>query len=259
MNWLKKIIQSSCQQIKKASLRGEWFLDDSGQSAFTDGDIGEYNHETYALSTKIPDELYDKYEKGQLTKKERYAIGEDFLQYMEHGGEAREWMVEKEGWIRVHGNNFELQKLNETSLSNIADFIYEELMNEEEIEQEEIYIDELDSGRTYSFVMADIIKALNSGQVHNLLALRRGPQYRYKEDKKYIAEQNRTMEEGLSLIDKIKMWLGTERYNNFVVPLVRDKTPVDQLLTLRHIDRLLPQMPGKNNQEIMLILEKVNK
>lgn len=146
MSWFKKIAL-----IKTAQLRGEWFLDDNGDATFADGDIGDYNHEAYALQVKIPDELYPKYENGTLSPEERFDIGEDFLKFMENGGEAREWMVLYEGWIRVHGHNFELYSLDRNKLDNILNFIYEQVGDITENNDFDIYIEDLNTGKTYDF------------------------------------------------------------------------------------------------------------
>jgi len=160
VNWFKKIIGS----VKRiASIRGEWFIDDSGFSQFADGDIGDLNHEAMALQTKVPDELWERFEKMDLTDEEIKEIGEDFCAYMWRGGEAREWMVEKENWIRVHGNNFELNTLDQSALDNIVNFLYKEL-DESEFENEEICIDELSSGRWYCINARQLIDSIDAGQ-----------------------------------------------------------------------------------------------
>ena len=173
MSWFKKIVN-----IKRASIRGEWFINDSGQSTFADGDIGDLNHEAAAIQAKVPEEHEERFGEyifgglEELTPEEVEDIGADFVEYMARGGEARTWMVEKEGWIRVHGNNFELQTLDEGTLNSIVDFIYGEL-EPQEWPTEDIYMAELSTGQTYEINVEQLIESVNSGQALARLKMRR--------------------------------------------------------------------------------------
>lgn len=212
MSWFTKVYKL----FKKALLRGEWFLEDSGNAIYSDGDIGDINHEMAAMQSKIPEELWDKYESGTLNEDERFEIGEDFLQHMEKGGEAREWMITHEGWIRVHDSNFELWQLNETTLSNIINFLGEELQNDFDDEENdtEIYVSEMSTGRIYNFWAKQLFNAQDSGSLARLLMRRKEPGIKEQEkaQKLQIEHQNLLMNEGMNLLQQVKQQYGT-RYN----------------------------------------------
>lgn len=42
-------VKANCRFAQTAWLRGEWWIDDLGESTFADGDIGDYNHEMLAM------------------------------------------------------------------------------------------------------------------------------------------------------------------------------------------------------------------
>lgn len=120
----------------RAAIQGEWFIDDSGNASFADGDIGDMNHEMLALEAMIPDEyLLEKYraqefESGEpLTPEDRQAIeaiAPGALSFLEGNGSAMEWMIYHHNWIRVHGHNFELNRIDPDAINRIANFLGEE-------------------------------------------------------------------------------------------------------------------------------------
>ncbi len=241
------------QFTKKAMgdpLRGEWFIDSSGYATFADGDVGDYNHESYALQSKVPEELWERYDNGRLTKKQRKEIGEEFLQYMEKGGEARQWMVEKEGWIRVHGSNFELLQLTEQQLDNITDFISEELSTygDEPEEDFDIYIEEISTGKTYEFSVQQLFSTHNQpGGLARLLM--RGntaydPNMRLQQEPQ--EQHNQLMSEALNMIQQIKATIGMEKYKH-VANAIAGKTTKAQVDILKQIITIMPQLITAND------------
>lgn len=160
-------IASSSQLTKTSELNGEYFIDDSGYASYADGDTGDYNHEMLAVEAMIGDEQLGErfgdymYVSGQpLTEEERQAIDDNepgFLDYMERGGEAREWVIEKHNWIRVHGENFQLMNFDQDAIKRIADFLGEQLMDADE--ESEVCIEEKSSGRMECFSPQEIFDA----------------------------------------------------------------------------------------------------
>lgn len=259
MNWLqKRSLFRRRLWLKTANLNGEWFIDDSGQATFADGDIGDFNHESYALQSKIPEELYERYENGKLTKRQRAEIGEEFLQYMEHGGEARDWMVEREGWIRVQGTNFELYELSEAQLDHIISFVGEELgsWDAEDIEDFDIYINELSTGRDYEFSVQQLFTAAQQqgGVARIVLRGKQDPvalnrqQEHDQEFNQVIQENNRRMEEGLRLITQLRSTLGDDRYSYIANKLSR-VVPGIQLSILYDLSRVVLSLSTMNDQQ----------
>lgn len=253
MSWFKKISKI----IKKSQLNGEWFLDSSGTPTFADGDIGDLNHEAYALQCKIPDELWEKYENGKLTKREKKEIGEDFLQYMNHGGEAREWMVEKEGWIRVHGTNFELHTLDENQLSNITSFVGEEMYayNENEFEDFDIYIEETSTGKTYNFSVQQLFDAQDhQGGLARILM--RGKKVDQYQNRNIQTNENNRIMEGLNLISNLRDKLGTKKYS-YIASVLNGKIPAIQLSILYDLNRIINQLLTLNDNDYMKQIDQL--
>ena len=153
---------------KTSELNGEYFIDDTGYASYADGDVGDYNHEILATEAMIGDEQlgerFGDYMHGSgqpLTDEERQAIDDNepgFLDYMERGGEAREWVIEKHNWIRVHGENFQLMTFDQDAIKRIADFLGKQLMDEVD-EETEVCIDEMSSGRMECFSPQEIFDA----------------------------------------------------------------------------------------------------
>jgi len=167
-------------RYKYAQLNGEWFIDADGDVSDADGNIGDNNHETRAAAAMLGD-LYDKwseffYAGGEpLTEEEKSEVESNapgFLAYMDSGGEARDWVVEKYNWIRVHGTNFQLWQLNSDAISRIADFLVEQLSDEDDIDNTEIAISE-DSTRTFKgFTVEQLLKADSDSDSMSRLLLR---------------------------------------------------------------------------------------
>lgn len=144
MSWFLRCL---CSKRLTAELQGEWFIDDGGFASFADGDIGDYNHERVALETMVPEHLIGDFENGRLTEDQIEEEGTEFKQfvdYMQRGGEARDYMVEHRNWIRVQGNNFQLHHLDQNAVNRIANFVSEQAFENggTDDEDEEIYIED---------------------------------------------------------------------------------------------------------------------
>lgn len=223
----------------KFALRGEWFISPYGDSVFADGNFGDDNHESVALKSKIPDELFEKYQNGQLSADERFDIGEDFLKYMENGGEARTWMVEKESWVRVHGNNFEVMQLNDSTLRSITRFLGEEV-SDENFEDEEIYIAELSTNKTYYYTIKQIFNAQDSGNLSGLLL--RGDR----------DEANHPLAiENANLIIQIRRQVGYDRWQQYILPYLANKTENHRYKILTNIQGQLQHISQLDDKQLI--------
>ena len=169
MSWFKK-----AALFNLAQFQDEVFLDSDG-NAYGAGDEGDLNHEGQALASKLsdelfskyrashPDDIFDLYQQGKIEEEDIVDIGKDFLDYMSAGGEAREWMVDHEGWVRVHGINFQVGQVNGQTINAIASYIYEETeQSANEPSQEEIAIEESSTGSFANFNAQDIIDAADN-------------------------------------------------------------------------------------------------
>ena len=78
--------------------------------------------------------------------------------------------MEKHNWIRVKGNNFELMNFDQYAIQRIANFLGQELFDE--AEEEEIYIEELKTGKWKGFSSAEIFEAADDPQKATRLLLK---------------------------------------------------------------------------------------
>lgn len=119
-----------------AAVRGEWWIDDRGDSHFADIDTGDVGHEAlaYCSALGLPlDDLSDydgpefevgqqltpelvKYLRDQGTAKDAIAF------FSQPHQDAREFMLLHRNWIRVKGDNFEVGKFNADALKRIRNF-----------------------------------------------------------------------------------------------------------------------------------------
>ena len=51
--------------IRKASIRGEWWIDESGNAMFADGDVGDMNHEAYVIQQVQRTYVSDEFDRGE--------------------------------------------------------------------------------------------------------------------------------------------------------------------------------------------------
>lgn len=69
--------------------------------------------------------------------------------------DARDYQIEKNGWIRVQNNNFQLWKLDDNALSRIQDMILEEYPEGENFLEDEFFIEELKPKGQYVSMTGD--------------------------------------------------------------------------------------------------------
>lgn len=87
---------------------------------------------------------------------------EKAVEFLRSGmADAREYAIVQDNWIRVHGNNFELQTFDDDALGRIRDFIFENFPEDENPDREEFYIEEHATKKLYTI---DGDSLLNSGK-----------------------------------------------------------------------------------------------
>jgi hypothetical protein len=85
------------------------------------------------------------------------------VEYFEStSSDAREYMMENEGWIRVSGNNFQLMDFDDDALSRIKDFLGQEYPEDESLEEDSFAIEELKKGGKFFSLTGEEI--MNSGK-----------------------------------------------------------------------------------------------
>lgn len=120
-----------------STVRGEWWIDDRGDSHFADGDTGDVNHEMLAycgaLGLPLPGDTEDydgpEFDVGQQLTPELISYLRDqgtpkdaIAFFSQPHQDAREFMLLYRNWIRVKGDNFEVGKFNADALRRIRNF-----------------------------------------------------------------------------------------------------------------------------------------
>lgn len=154
---------------------GEWWIDDSGNALYADGDNGDMGHEAYihdTLSRRILNELglrddaeyvtlsSDVYDEDFTNLMEEAGI-EDRSEFLEKtirgiwkdkeqadavasillgNGDARKYGMQYDDWIRVAGHGFECWEMTPEVLRRMGDGLYDALdEGSAEIDDEEIF------------------------------------------------------------------------------------------------------------------------
>lgn len=187
---------------KEAEIPGEWWIDDSGYATFADGDIGDYNHEAIALQAMVPENVLEQFDYDIVAIRScddeelLSEIDPIALSYIRAGKDAREYALKELNWIRVHGNNFEVKQLDLDTAKRILNFIGEETHNynfndddeENNIENEEIYIEQLDR-KTFSLTVKDLEDSFQSGNIINYLTLKQQREEQEKRTHNHVVDQ----------------------------------------------------------------------
>jgi hypothetical protein len=154
MNWYKQI---------KLAVSGEYWIDDSGNALYADGDVSDYNHEAYVAEQVMakydidPNEV-DYILMSEEELKERGVTEEDIKLIL---GEAdlREYAMVQWGWKRLEGNNVETNTLTSQDLRNIANGLYDAFNEEAERDMFNIYV--MSNNKWYENVPFHIIEQAN--------------------------------------------------------------------------------------------------
>lgn len=80
--------------------------------------------------------------------------------FAEGVSDARDYMMEHQGWIRVAGSNFQLWQFDDSALSNIKGFLGDEYPEDENLEADEFRIEELGpNGKFFCLTGEDIMSS----------------------------------------------------------------------------------------------------
>lgn len=149
---------------------GEWWLDDSGQTTFADGDIGDANHEMIAFQAALEIDLEDSdlpemmmgepLSQEAVEFLEENGVSERAINFFKKGGDARDYALEFMGWIRIKGKHAEVWKLDDGALENLkgAD-IWDE---EDASSDEELFVEERSTHKSWSIPFKVLSKATSA-------------------------------------------------------------------------------------------------
>jgi len=157
---------------KKAYVDGEWWITDTGDVLFADGDVGEYNHEMYVIEQILNSELgvelgefdFSKTEEEELIQ---LGINQDAINVLRGKTDAREYGMKNLGWTRVADRYIQAWYLTGTVLKNIANGLYEAFGAD--AFKSTYVVESLSNGKNYSPVTYE---AIDSGNPRNLLQYR---------------------------------------------------------------------------------------
>jgi hypothetical protein len=160
--------------------RGEWWLDDMGQTTFADGDVGDVNHEGYAFQCALGLDDDDEVDRDIMERGGFDAEQEEILRargvdetaltfFKKRNADARDYAVKYMGWIRVKGPNAQMWKLDDKSLKHIqrAEFWDEE---DAEDRDQEMFVEEASTGKTWSIPFKTLLDALSAEGLKNWMA-----------------------------------------------------------------------------------------
>lgn len=157
----------SFRQFLEENIRGEYWIDNTGQVHHADGDTGDYNHEGHVINQLQKEivEKYDlKYDNGEFVDWDQFCsdileeyqakypkiqndsklmskalkdlgVSEEEYSVANGIGDARLYGMKYWGWKRVQGNNVESWTLTGRDMKVIADGLDDILSNEGEMEE----------------------------------------------------------------------------------------------------------------------------
>lgn len=158
-------------------LRGEWWIDEEGQTTFADGDMGESNHISVAFEAALGISLEDSDipEMIPLEPLSKEAIeflkerdtDPEAIEYLKDGSDPRDYALEHMGWIRVAGDNFQMWSFDDDALDRIqnsevwdgADVEYPTDLEESD---EKVLIEQYQDNKTWSIPVKVLLNAKSS-------------------------------------------------------------------------------------------------
>ena len=166
-------------ELEPLPIRGEYWFDERGNAQYADGDVGDMNHEAYVIQRcgaeltgcfnidldqetiseveddiieAIKDEVGDSW--GEIENDPADAMIKYLVTFFKmpenkasdlvltaYGSttDAREYAIKNWNWIRVHGTNIEVNKLNSETLKNVARGVNDALEQEGEMHEDDSY------------------------------------------------------------------------------------------------------------------------
>jgi hypothetical protein len=161
---------------KEAQVYGEWWITESGDALFADGDTGDYNHEAYVLESILgghfdldDPETPDMYEIGNLPSQELLESGlsQEEINVITGFTDAREFAMKNWGWVRVADKYVQSWYITSSTLKNISEGLFEAYGAE--AFKSTYVVESLSNGKNYSPVPYSVI---DSGNPRNLMQYR---------------------------------------------------------------------------------------
>lgn len=107
----------------------EFWINDSGQSLFADGDIGDQNHEGIVIDQILYNNGIDPTMEdfNEMSDQELLSRGlsQEELDCVRGKIDARDYGMKHFGWARIMGTNAQVFSLSSKTMSNLADGWYE--------------------------------------------------------------------------------------------------------------------------------------
>jgi len=119
---------------KRAYVDGEWWITNTGEVLFADGDVGDYNHEAYVLEQIIGNhidldapESPDMYNFQNMADEDLTEIGfsPEEIQVIHNRVDAREYAMKNWSWVRVSDRFIQTWYLTSQILSRIANGLFD--------------------------------------------------------------------------------------------------------------------------------------
>jgi len=153
-------------------LSGEWWLDSSGMATFADGDVGDYNHAMIAFQAALGIDLdlpeapelipFESFSQEALKYLKKHNANSEAINYLKDGSDPRDYALEYMGWIRVHGDNFQVWDFNDDALDKIKNSdVWEQADSPEELEDsdEHVLIEQSKNNKSWSVPLKVLFKA----------------------------------------------------------------------------------------------------
>jgi len=169
---IRLCIENQMNWYKKAQVYGEWWITDTGDVLYADGDVGDYNHEMYVIE-QIVNEYFDtdlmNFDFASTSEEEmaKASVPQDAINVLRGRMDAREYGMKNLGWVRVSDKYIQSWYLTGTILKNIANGLYETYGTD--AFRNKYVVESLSNGKNYSPVPYE---AIDSGNPKNLLPYR---------------------------------------------------------------------------------------
>lgn len=154
---------------------GEWWIDNTGNETFADGDVGDTNHEMEARRAALElsdadvddEELFGNRQltPAQVKKLRARGVDENALSFFsKRNPDARDYALEHMGWMRIKGTSVEVRVFDDKALRRLqrADF-WEE--GDEEDDDHELYIEEQSTRKTWSVPFSKLLGTTTAAEV----------------------------------------------------------------------------------------------
>ncbi len=158
---------------KKAYVDGEWWITDTGEALYADGDRGDYNHEAYVFEQILGSyfdlddpNTPDMYEFENMPEEElsQAGLSPEEIQVVYNQVDAREYAMKNWNWIRVADKYIQSWYLTSGILKNMANGLYDAY--EADAFKNTFVISSMSNGKNYSPVPYEVI---DSGSPRNLM------------------------------------------------------------------------------------------